>query len=280
VPNVRVQRCAAVLPVPGRDSAPTAEDWADALASFNPSEAQLLKQDSGTAVYRTTMLALAVVIKRWDLTGPAARLKSLLGASRAHRHWRGADRLLKNNISTAQPYVLARSGRAQWLVMQALEGKTLLEHMRDQDLSVKQSHALARDIGRQLADFDLAMVYNRDHKPSNLIVVGDQAQRSVAVIDTVAIRKGLDHARMMASLLIEPTGCQLRVRSALAMRVLRSYYDERKTARASDDDTPRRMREYRSYTWKQVRRLIARHGDPTPRVDPLRQPDAPPVRFP
>lgn len=52
---------------------------------------------------------------------------------RRSRHWKGADRLRKAGVRTAACYAMARivSGdgdAVEWLIMDRLPGKTLLQH--------------------------------------------------------------------------------------------------------------------------------------------------------
>ncbi len=282
-PGIRVERVA-----PDQD----ARVWRDALRGFDPSGAKVLKGDRGVAVYRASMAGLDVVIKAWELGPGLPRIKQLLHASRAWRHWRGAARLQHASIPTARGLALlserARGGLVvEWLAMEALPGRTLLEvlaaiHADPGAVTVKRQHALARVLGRQLADLERAGLFNRDHKPSNLIVAwseehpADGTHRAadeprVSMIDCVAIQGLGRHSwrrvrRMLASLLIEPTGCGLAIRRGLRLRVLASFLD-------AQAPLPRDLRRRAIRAgWTSVEALIHAHGDPTPRVNPLKSP--------
>lgn len=247
----------------------SADAWAGALASLDPARAEVLKEDSGAAVYRAKLLGRDIILKRWELASLGSRLKGALRAGRADRHWRGAEWLTRVGIPTARCLALASEIRRPfpraWLAMEAVTGKTLLDTIAS-DIPVRDQHAIARAVGSQIDAFRSHLRSNRDHKPSNLIVTGDPAAPEIAVIDCVGLRRRPDPEGMLASLLIEPTGCGLRVRKTLIVRVLRSYVDAlRVAANLSRDEA----RERRDLVWREVSERIRLHGDPRPRVNPL-----------
>lgn len=256
-PEIKVIRSA-----PGEDRAA----WAQAIRTFDTGTAQVLKSDGDTAVYRATLLGRDVVLKRWSLSTRGARAKATLSASRGHRHWRAAARLEHLRLRTARCLALALEQRDPprvWLAMEFLPGPTVLECMADPGLDIRDQHAIARSLGAQVGAFRLAGIHNRDHKPSNLILV-DHSPDSLAVIDCLGIRRGQDPERMLASLLIEPTGCGVPVRAPLAMRALVSFLGAR-----SRGQNRAGWREHRNLTWAAVRAEVTAHGDPTPRINPL-----------
>lgn len=271
--RVKIQRIAAGE---ARDRA----QWLDALTRLDERSFKELKRDGATVVLRGRMVGQEVVVKRWELRTIGARLKSVWRASKAFRHVRGAERLSRAGVPVARPLVLATRGRtAEVLVMEALPGVSVLHHLARKDLSVKAEHALARTLGAQIALMTLRGVYNRDHKPSNLIVTdASDAAVEVAVIDTVDIRtakKMKGCYRMLASLLIEPMGCGVAPRATLIARVLRSFCESWLTAvlsRAldmSEEIDRAAMRQIERATAERVGRLIDSHGDMTPAVNPL-----------
>jgi hypothetical protein len=136
--------------------------------------------------------------------------------------------------------------------MGAVEGRTLLRVMDRGGLAVRQEQALARAVGAQVAAF--GATYNRDHKPSNLIVTREDGPPTIAVIDCVAVADGADAERMFTSLVLEPLGCGCLPRRSLLARALAGY-------------TPDRDR--RRTIWRDVARRVREHGDPTPKVNPL-----------
>jgi tRNA A-37 threonylcarbamoyl transferase component Bud32 len=245
----------------------------------------VLKEDGAVGVYRAEMLGRAVVLKRWDLDSLPARFKTALHASRGHRHWRGAECLLGHGIPTATPYLLATrrgSGTNElWLVMEALRGRTLLGHLAASDLSVRQEHAMARAAGRMVAQVGLARLFNRDSKPSNLIVTGVETDApEIAIIDCVAIRRAPSALppgawRMFASLVIEPMGCGVAPRRTIMMRALRGYFGEAMNQRHEMRSVGREDRRTAlRLVWNAVSMMIQEHGDPQPRVNPLVAPSA------
>lgn len=251
----RVVRCA-----PGEDAAA----WVRALRGFDPAPADTLKRDGDTAVYRATILGREVVLKWCGLRGPGDRLKALVGGSRADRHWRGARWLLDHGIRTGRPLVMLRErGRPPgvWLILEYLPGKSVLQHLADGDLTPRQEHRIAAELGRIAGTIDRHGRYNRDPKPSNHIVLrAEGAEVQVGVIDCSAIRPRRPGtlARMLAALVIEPLGCGCPPRRALMMRAVMAC-----GAAARDA------------LWRQARAIVEAHGDPTPRVNPLAGPTRP-----
>jgi tRNA A-37 threonylcarbamoyl transferase component Bud32 len=247
--------------------------WAAALESLDPRATTVLKQDAGSEVLSTMLLGRRVIIKR-SAMGTGARLKAMLSASRGLRHWRGAAWLERHGIRTARCFVLARTfgagQRHEWLVMEHLEGSTLLHHLAAGTLGVRQQHAAARAVGDILARIEAAGRSNRDSKPSNLIVLdAESTQPTIAVIDCIALRPLLPGraraaaiARMHASVVLEPIGCRCPIRGTLLLRgLLAGCGSRRQIARR----------------WAAARRLVEAHGDPQPAINPLAPPTLPPT---
>lgn len=272
-----------------------AGEWAEAMAGFDPAGGAVLKREGGAAVYRAEVLGRDVVLKSWEVRTAADRLKLAARMSRADRHWRGAQWLLGRGLDSAEPLaLLVERGagiRRVWLAMEALEGKTVLRHLADGDLSVKQEHALARELARVVQEMIAGGRWNRDFKPSNLIVT-DTGQRGggrarVATIDCVAIlhtrgKRGESALRMYTSLAIEPAGVGRPVRRALACRFLVCTIGANLGGLGSRHAIPdgdrqdlvsaaRRGKLWKSL-WRSVRERIEAHGDPRPRTDPLSPP--------
>jgi tRNA A-37 threonylcarbamoyl transferase component Bud32 len=253
-PGVKVIRSA-----PGVDAAA----WAGAIRAFDLDAARTLKSDGDTAVYRARVLGGDVVLKRWTLRTRADRAKAMLAASRGHRHWRGAMRLQNAGIPTARCIALAlEQGHPPrvWLVMEQLEGCTLLEHMARPDEDVRAQHAIATAAGALVARLCRAGLSNRDLKPSNIVVSAGSGP-ALTVIDCVAIRRSRSLRRrdsMLAALVLEPLGCGALPRRALLMRGLA----------AVQGPAPLKRR------WVRVAARVAAHGDPRPKINPLAPPAA------
>jgi tRNA A-37 threonylcarbamoyl transferase component Bud32 len=262
------------MPGPGRvqivkvAAGEDAAAWATALAALEISAARVLKDDAGAGVYSAEVLGRRVVLK-WRALSGVDRLKALLGAGRALRHWRGALWLEARGIRTARCFAIARDagGTREWLAMEELAGETLLEVLAEGH-SVKEQHALAREVGRVLGAIEAGGRANRDSKPSNLFVLDGPGNKwpRIAVIDCIAVRplplvgRARALARMHASAVIEPMGCGIAIRRALLMSGLLATFSPMTRARRRDE---------RNRRWLAVRRIVEGHGDPTPRVNPL-----------
>jgi len=258
--------------------------WLAALTAPGALEgAEVLKREGedwvAAATLRVAGVDRRVVVKRRRGRGVVEGIKTLAGAGRLMRQWRGSTWLAARGIATARPLALLRrwgpSCGEEVLVMERLEGPSLLECLASRGLTRGQERALAEEVGRMAARMVAAGRYNRDHKPSNLIVTGvDERSATVAVIDAVAIRvsvgglRGLE--RMLASLVIEPTGCGHPP----------TAWEMRRVVRAAAGELVARVPTFRGregarvgalarVLWRAAAEVVEGHGDPTPRVDPL-----------
>lgn len=294
------------------EAADQAPRWALALESFDaarpPAGVRVLKAEGDSGVFHARFLGREVVIKSRLTRGFLARLKLLLRPSKAWRQWQGAAWLSSQGLPTAAGLVLATRatprGLEELLVLAHVPGKTVLEHLADPSLPVRLQHVLAREAGRLVAAMVLpspqvgpgvAGRFNRDHKPSNLIVPRlTPAGAEIAIVDTVdlrPIRRAKQAAgcarRMLASMVIEPTGCGVAPRRTLMARALIACWHElgcRADAsgrlrqagyrpgamRATEPGRLARLHLRRQ--WERIARLIEDHGDPTPKVNPLKAP--------
>jgi tRNA A-37 threonylcarbamoyl transferase component Bud32 len=248
-----------------------AEAWARGVGEDWLAGARAIKVEGDCGVWQARIAEREVVVKTWRLGGSWGRrsVQSALTLSPAWRHWRAAHRLAAEGFATARPLAIAtvelEGARVEALALEALEGVTALEALAG-GMGARVEAAIARAVGAQVGRLARAGWYNRDHKPSNLIATrAEAAEAIVTMIDCVGFRRvrpGSEEflARMLAKLLIEPVGCGVSVRRALRWRVLRE---------AAGDDRARRRR-----LWAAVERIVAEHGDPAPKVDPLRAPSA------
>lgn len=264
ISSARLRRTA-----PGIDPAA----WLHALAggAWLPAS-KLLKSDGDAWVRRATLEGHDVVIK----CRPAGRhetLKRFARSTRGDRHWRGAAWLASHALDTAEPLLLADAlvdhAPCELLVTAYVDAPTLLQLLHAHDLSVRQQHAVARAVGQHLRAMLAGGRHNRDGKPSNLLLIPDADTFRVVTLDCVAIRRGRSfraYKRSLANLLLEPIGTGCRPRLALCARVVREL----------TGPPPRNPDERnlwwvdRAYSWYRVKEHIEAHGDPTPRVDPLK----------
>ncbi|HVZ93636.1 MAG TPA: hypothetical protein VG797_03915 [Phycisphaerales bacterium] len=210
-----------------------------------------------------------VVVKTMLVNKPKHLFQRLFGSTRLMRQWDGAELLMTEGFECARPVVLFRGrderGRlVETLVLDHLEGRTLLEYMAARELSVEQEHVLADAVAlvvRRLAEKRLV---NGDAKPSNWVVRwgrgGDGGATEVArlaFIDTVAVGRDLQSTGVidhLADLVIEAIGVGCLPRRSLLWRVVKGVAGEGAKK-----------------VWREVAARVERHGDATPRVDPLRR---------
>ncbi len=250
--------------------------WAEALRGFDRGGAECLKSEGPASVHRATLCGRRVIVKCWEWRSVSDRLKLLFGASRARRQWRGAERLERAGVPAARPLVLARDHRpglhAECLVLEEVEGRTLIDVMDRPGMGVAEQHRLAEAVGAQVGEIVGAGVYNRDHKPSNLIVSAGGDGPRLTVLDTVAIRRCPPGsvrraAQMLASLHIEPTGLECAARGAPRARAVRATAGViLAKAGAAPSRGARRLIE--RLLWSTAGAMVAAHGDPRPAVDP------------
>lgn len=257
--------------------------WARALAEPGWMErSRALKEEPGSSwVRHATLSGREVVVKGRLLNTGSRWLKAALGYGHGDKHWRGAALLASKKIATARPLALAwgREGgvRVEVLVLEYLAGPTLLDWLAAASLNsraeVRREHGGAAAVADHLFEMVAAGLFNRDHKPSNLIVL-DAASTSprIALIDCVGVRRqAVDAGPMLASLLIEPIGCGVAPRRALIMRFLTHYCRRTATLTPESGGTAEEVRADVRAHWRHVASLVAAHGDPRPRVDPLRR---------
>lgn len=266
--------------VKAADGSPSPQEWSVALRAFEPDTAALLKSEGPSSVWRARLLGRDVVVKLWEQRTLSGRLKLLLGGSRGRRHWRGAHLLARLGVPSARPLVLAQEfGRGpprEWLVLEFARGRTLIDILNEPRLSVRDQHTLAAALGTQVGAIVSGGVYNRDHKPSNLVVSFDDERRpTLTVLDTVAIRRcppgSLRRAaQMLACLHIEPSGLGCPASLALRARAIR---EAAATVLTKMKATPTRaaLRMVSRLLWETAASIVAAHGDPRPRTDPRTQ---------
>lgn len=226
-----------------------------------------------------------ITLKCRPLTGLFARLRGAAGRTRFDRHWSGAAWLREVGVPTPPPLALGTAhdgaGAVELLALEHWPGTTALAALAEGRGGPRGLRDLGDAMGVLAAKMTAAGRFNRDHKPSNLLVL-DTPTPVVAVLDCVGLRpaaardvwRGAD--RMLASMLIEPLGCGLSVPPALRLATLRGYLREvwRGDSPTADDELHgvsrlQWMRQSRAQLWARVERLIREHGDMTPSVNPL-----------
>lgn len=283
---VRVLRCAG----PGESAAA----WRGALESSAwAAGARVLKREPGGGageswVARAELAGRSCVVKVQPVGGLWGRLRLALGRTRLSRQWAGAQRLAGMGVPTPAPLVRATARCAvpvEVLVTEYLPGRTLLEALAGPEMGLMPERALAEAAGALVASLAAGGVLNRDLKPSNVLVVADGAGQGadrrevLAVLDPVGVRRLgatellLGPARMLASLLIEPTGCGVAPRRTIRRRVLAGYLRARWHEGDASGGGPEPDREWERASaraiWAMVDQIVTRHGDARPRVSPL-----------
>jgi len=174
------------------------------------------------------------------------------------------------------------------LIMEHIPGQTLLQHLATPTLPTRAQHRVAEALALQCFQMAAAGVFNRDHKPSNLIVrsaTPDSAD--LVVLDAVAIRPvawgDLTFSRVpLERLILEAIGVNATPRRALIARFVRRWVDLIHPALTAPplDNSPtpdprtaadaRRARHLqRLRVWRTIHQRILDHGDPTPTDNPL-----------
>lgn len=229
--------------------------WADV--------ARVVKEGDRSAVLSGTARGAGVVVKCHRLRGAGDAAARLLGRTRLMRQRRAARLLSEAGIATAGVLALFEGrdefGRTvQTLVLERIDGPTLLRCLDAGGPTTAAEHAIARAVGAQVRAVRRARLVSKDHKPSNIIVRRGAAGPEPVLIDPSVTRSAHgDGVRELVSLVLEPTGVGCPPRAALRARAF---------AAAVEDAT----RIERHVLWAAVRRGIETHGDPTPKDDPRR----------
>lgn len=259
----------------------SAVEWEGALSAINwKRDAEPLKDGRTGSVWRARVTIggreLDCVLKLQPLPSVWMRLKALIRQTKAWRQWRGADLASSRGVAVARCLVVLRTAGIELLVLEHVDGPTLLEWIAPGNATISQERGIAAALAAQFALFyrepSANAIYNGDHKPSNLVVTGPPGRPVLVLLDSVAIREvGPDLQTMedmLFALYIEPLGVGCPPRKSLCMRVLRSVYA---VVGAPADDQA--WRTWRGDIWQRVARRVRDHGDPTPEDNPLRRPE-------
>jgi len=245
------------------------------------SNAGVIKSDDRSSVLSGDVAGRGVIVKTLVTGALRSRAPAALGRTRLARQWTGAELLIEHGLPTVEP-VLMWAGRsskghhAETLVLERVEGATLLRTLAASSLPVREQHRLAEEAGRLTARLERAGLLNRDHKPSNIIVRRPDSRSDanghtrLVLIDTAGVTRRSGHTaeRMLFNLLVEFIGAATQPRRALLVRALRAYAEE------TDYVPPRsnRIEHHRALAeiTRRIERMLERHGDPTPKDDPLK----------
>lgn len=237
--------------------------WERELARGFWGEGELIKRDDrGREVRCSRVEGERVAVKIRPLPGFSDRLRFRLGLTDLGKAALGAAVLTGRGLLTPRVRVLAMV-RPDYVWHEVLvtpwaEGPTLLSAWATADLRTRL--ALARTSGDLIATLSRQGLFNRDAKPSNVIL--DDTDGPV-MVDVGGVRlAGGDRehelARMVSALGFEPAG----VGHAAGFREV--FAGVRAALRSSGVDRQGRRR-----TLAELRRLIAAHADPRPKDNPL-----------
>ncbi|GAB4384448.1 MAG: hypothetical protein Kow0022_07070 [Phycisphaerales bacterium] len=251
-------------------------DWTDPRAP-NGAKRLKIRADADATVWQVD-LSLgsrrhSVVLKVEPLDSPLRLVRSWLGWTKHNRQWQGAELLHARGIPAAHCLAILRSAGAgrtcEVLVTELLPGRSVLELLASGTLSVRRQHALARAVGRLYAKFMHQGLMVRDPKPSNILVTSwHDGQPTLAMVDTVDVRRGSMRPGDIIKGYYEPAGIGAAPRRSLALLAVRAMVEA-----GSDGLKPDRgrIRSAVRAIWSQALAEIRRRGDSTPADDPLRR---------
>lgn len=224
---------------------------------------EIVKRDErGREVWLASVESERVAVKVRPLESAIERLRFRLGLTDLGKAALGAAVLSARGLLTPRVRVLGlvrhEGAWREVLVSPWAEGPTLLAAWANADAPGRRALArLAGDVVGGLAGLGL---FNRDAKPSNVVL--DDTDGPV-MVDVGGVRlsggdRALELARMVSALGFEPTG----VGHAPAFGEV--VVGARAALRGSGVDRRGRQR-----VVSELRKLIAAHGDPRPKDDPL-----------
>jgi hypothetical protein len=269
--------------VPAGEAADAHALTAAALRLASSGRADVLKDAPDASVIAGEALGLPVVVKT---TRSPAKLRRLFeglgfGAAKPTRHVRGAARLRAAGIPTARVYTLLRGSNpagepVDTLVMERLAGRDALRTYAAADARTRRR--IAQGVGLVTRSLVEVGLHNRDHKPSNLIVLDNSAADPdapvrISLVDPVGVRRGKPNVpRLLFNLYVECVGAGVSVPRTDRLRVLLAAAGMRDEAGDRPDRPAKRRRgdrTTRDIIWTVAARLLERHGDPTPEDNPL-----------
>ena len=238
------------------------------------SRARVVKTDDHSSVLSGEVAGRGVIVKTVATNPMRSRAPAGIGRTRLTRQWQGAELLIENGFAAVEPVLMwygrsSRGHHAETLVMERIEGRTLLGVFAHDDLSSDEQRRLAGEAGRLTGRLVKAGLFNRDHKPSNIIVLNgagagngraapEPASRLVLIDTAGIVRLGSRRPeRMLFNLVVEFVGTGTLPPEDIILGAIEAYIEE------VGHGDPREI-------WAEVQRMLAEHGDPTPKDNPLR----------
>ncbi len=245
--------------------------WERRLAAMFWTEGERIKRDrKGREVWRVEAEGsagpVAYGVKARPLSGVRDRVRFRFGATDLGRSVLGSALLTARGFETPSVRVLGivrtESGWVEALVTDWVEGRTLLSAWADPDGGDRLT--LAHRAGAHVGLLALHGVFNRDAKPSNVVIDSDGG---FVMVDVGGARlSGGDRerelARMVAAQGFEPTGVGAQPGAGAVLACVRAALRALGGSSGPDRRTRRRVIEL-------LRREIKAHGDPAPKDDPL-----------
>lgn len=264
-----------------RAAASDAERLANALSDPAwKAAATILKRDRESSVLTGNSALGAVVIKSMSIGGSRHAVSRLLGRTRLLREWRGNRLAADAGIAVAPLLALWRSRDTggiltESLAMRRIEGQTLLEAMAAPSMNPAERLVLARAAGGLVARMLAAGLFNRDQKPSNIIISREEGGHAASgprlvLLDPVGVRRlsftsvTVARRRMLFSLIVEPTGCDIDVPMPWRLAAMHAALGSLAAG------TSARARSTVRADFRAIDQMLFEHGDPTPSINPLR----------
>ncbi len=246
----------------------TGRDWAVG--------AEVFKKTENSSVIRSMVLSRDLVLKTCRVGGVKGLVQGLVSSSRAHRQWAGSEWLRSVGVAAPRCVAIIRGTRdgspVETLATEYVPGHTLLWQIArgvvKDDADSPASRAIAYAVGRDIAQIIKSGRFNRDHKPSNLVVTdAGPPIAKIATVDAVAIQplKPEDRAegiaKMVAALIMEPKGTGNPMPASMLRRIV--------DALAHEMVGPGNAETWTGDMLTRANRLVEAHGDSTPEHDPL-----------
>ncbi|MEM9084260.1 MAG: lipopolysaccharide kinase InaA family protein, partial [Planctomycetota bacterium] len=187
-----------------------------------------LKSDEHTTVFVGVLAGGWSIVKTHALTRPKDSLAAIFRRTRLHRQFRGTVRSIRAGIPAAIVRLVIRGrdeeGRViDTLIMERVPGRSVLEIFADAETNEETKRELAELVGALTHTLLAEGLFNRDHKPSNIIVDESRGGFRPVLIDCVGVRKaktGDTIERLLKNLVVELIGYSCAPSSTSAWRAL------------------------------------------------------------